>query len=145
MPKRKRGQPTKLTPETTERVCEALEIGATFAMAAQYAGISYASLNKWRNRGEDEVLRCEETGDKPLSSEKPYVDFFHAVKGAEAEAALRWLLAIEQAAADSWQAAAWKLERRYPRDYGRQVRELTGPEGKPLKLYAVVSPDDWPE
>jgi len=35
----------------------------------------------------------------------------------------------------SWQAAAWKLERRYPDKYGRRTRhEVTGAEGGPVEL-----------
>ena len=36
-----------------------------------------------------------------------------------------WLAKIEQAANQGhWQAAAWKLERRYPQEYGRTVQNV---------------------
>lgn len=93
-------RPTKYTPEAVERICEAIRLGATYELAAGYAGITYATFNTWRQ-------------------EKP--QFFDAVKEAEAAGALAWLRRIESASAETWQAAAWKLERRYPQDYGRTV------------------------
>jgi hypothetical protein len=94
-------RPTKYTPDTVDRICEAISMGATYDLAAGYGGISYETFNTWR-------------------SEKPA--FSDAVKAAEAKAAVGWLTKIEDAAKDgAWQAAAWKLERRYPQDYGRTV------------------------
>lgn len=75
-------------------------MGATYELAAGYGGISYELFRQWREK---------------------HVAFFDAVKAAEAEAAVGWLQKIEAAADDSWQAAAWKLERRYPNEYGRTV------------------------
>jgi hypothetical protein len=44
---------------------------------------------------------------------------------AEGRAAIGWLALIEQAAREgNWQAAAWKLERRYPETYGRTFNKL---------------------
>jgi hypothetical protein len=40
---------------------------------------------------------------------------------------------IKAAASLDWRAAAWILERRYPADYGRNVLEVTGSAGGPLK------------
>lgn len=96
-------RPSKLTPETLEKIIKAIRGGATYELAAAFAGISYETFNEWRKT-------------KPQFSE--------ALREAEGEAALVWLAKIEQAAASGdWRAAAWKLERRYPRDYGRSVQE----------------------
>jgi hypothetical protein len=84
-------------------ICQAIELGATHGLAAQAAGINIVTLKEWRKT-------------------KP--DFDEAINVAEGKAAMRWLARIEQAAADGvWQAAAWKLERRYPHSYGRKVIE----------------------
>jgi hypothetical protein len=49
------------------------------------------------------------------------VAFHDAVKEAEGKATVGWLAKIEKAASEgNWTAAAWKLERRYPNDYGRR-------------------------
>jgi hypothetical protein len=56
---------------------------------------------------------------------------------------VKWLARIEQAASEHWQAAAWKLERRYPKDYGRSVQqhEVGGPDGGPLTIVFGERPD----
>lgn len=110
------GRPSKYTPEVAERICQAIELGATYELAAQYGGITYDTFNTWR---------------------KNKREFLEAINAAEGKGATKWLAKIEQAASDgAWQAAAWKLERRYPHSYGRTVNETqhTGKDGAPLTI-----------
>ena len=107
---------SKYTPETVAKVLEAIKMGATYELAAGYAGISDSLLYEWL---------------------KGKVEFLEAVKGAEGTGAMIWLAKIERAASDgNWQAAAWKLERRYPHSYGRNVTqmEVTGKDGGPIEI-----------
>lgn len=109
-------RPTKYTPETAKKITDAIRVGATFKLACDYAGITEDTFSNWRKR---------------------YSDFSDAIKEAEGGAAVGWLAKIEKAANEgTWQAAAWKLERRYPHDYGRQVisQEHSGPAGKPIPV-----------
>ena len=95
-------RPSKYTPEAVDRIVEALEQGATYEAAAAHAGVHYDTLNEWR---------------------KGIPEFSEALKGAEAKAELHWLDQIETAAAEgAWQAAAWRLERRYPARWGKRER-----------------------
>lgn len=97
-------RPTKLTPDVQQRICDAVGIGATYEHAAAYGGVAYETFNGWRKR---------------------YVQFSEALKAAEGRAVVGWLAKIEKAASDgTWQAAAWKLERRYPTIYGRTVQQI---------------------
>ena len=124
------GRPTKLTAETTERICYAIRLGATYAMAAQYGGCSGDVLNDWIN--------LAQTPDHPRH--KPaHLQFFQALKEAEADGVTKMLAVIDKAAIQDgqWAAAAWKLERRYPADYGRRQVEITGTSDKPLRLEVV--------
>jgi transposase len=109
------GRPTKYTDETIAKLCQAIELGSTYELACHYAGIDYSTFNKWRD-------------NKP--------DLMPRVRAAEGKAAVKWLAKIEAAAADHWQAAAWKLERRYPNDYGKTVQEQqhTGKDGTPFTI-----------
>lgn len=97
------GRKTKYTQDTIDRLTQAIELGASRTMACQFASISFQTFSVWMN-------------DKP--------EFSDAIKKAEATGALKWLARIEQAASDgSWQAAAWKLERRFPEEFGRRIEQ----------------------
>jgi hypothetical protein len=118
---------TKLTPEVQQRIVDAIGQGATYELAAQYGGIHYDTLRVWIQTN-------------PAFSE--------AIKSAEGRAVVKWLALIDKAARGTedrpgqWQAAAWKLERRYPYVYGKQVQEITGKDGAPvaIELVEVVRP-----
>jgi len=104
---------SKYTPETVTKITQAISMGATYELSCAYAGISYDTFNEWR---------------------KEKSEFSDAVKEAEGRAVVGWLAKIEKAANDgSWQAAAWKLERRYPREYGRTVVENRNYDAKDLE------------
>lgn len=140
-------RPTKLTPETQQNIVQALRIGATYELAAQYGGISYNCFNEWRKRGEAEIERRDsgnvKPGTKQWEQEQPFVEFYDAVQKAEAQAVVGWLAKIEAAANDgAWQAAAWKLERRYTREYGRQLHEHTGKDGGAIAFTVRFETDD---
>ena len=113
-------RPTKYTPETTKKITDAIRVGATFRLACLYGGISEETFMRWRER---------------------YVDFADAINEAEGAGAIGWLAKIEKAANDgNWQAAAWKLERKYPREYGRRV--INSYEDTPVEKVPELSDDD---
>lgn len=98
------GRPTQRTPENAKKIMDALRMGATYELACGYAGISKDTFDRWRD------------SDAAFAAQ---------VKEAEGAAAVGWLAKIEKAANEgTWQAAAWKLERRYPESYGRQVTSV---------------------
>ncbi len=106
------GRRTKLTPETTKKLTDAIRQGATYEHACNYAGIHYGTFCEWRTLGE--------------SGRKVYSEFSDAIKKAEGDATIKWLAIIDRSATGgNWQAAAWKLERRYPEDYGRPESRAT--------------------
>lgn len=115
------GRPTKLTQEVHDKIVTAIRAGNYIETAAAYGGIAKQTLYDWLKRGEAD----------PGSA---YGKFLDAVERAKADAEVRDLYLIDQAAQDgSWQAAAWKLERKFPQKWGRVNRtEISGPEGAPL-------------
>lgn len=120
------GRPTKLTGATITKLCTAIKQGATYALACKYAGITYQALNIWQHRAHGEIERRSNPRVKEDTAAwiegQVFIDLFDALQKAEGDAAIGWLAKIELAASDGhWQAAAWKLERRYPHDYGRTV------------------------
>ncbi len=90
---------SKYTPERAEGIVECLKIGNTRRAAALSNGVSEDTLARWLVR---------------------YAAFADAVKRAEAEAEAEMVKLVRAAAPDSWQAAAWYLERKQPRDWGRK-------------------------
>ena len=118
------GRPTDLTPDTQNRIIEALRAGNYIDVACSYAGIGTTTYYRWMQRASDP------------ESPDIYRDFRDAVQRARAEAEIRNVGLIQRAASDgTWQAAAWFLERSHPRKWGRHDRhEVTGPDGGPLEV-----------
>lgn len=104
------GRPTKRNPATFRRLIDAVAAGNTLRDSCAAAGVDYSTFRKWMVEGETQTSG-------------PLHEFFEAIKKAEADAIARYVARIEKAAADSWQAAAWYLERRRPEDWGRGARQ----------------------
>ena len=103
------GRPTKLTPEIHDLIVKAVTLGSTYLLASQSAGITYKTFREWMLRGE--------------ADESPFSDFSNAIEKAKGDRVSTWLQHIENAAEKgTWTAAAWKLERIYPDDFGKQDR-----------------------
>lgn len=118
-------RPTKLNPEVQRKIVQAISVGATYKLAAQYGGVTYNTFLNWMAKGE-------------TSKSGQLFEFFNAVKEAEGVAGVKWLAVIDKASTNGqWQAAAWKLERRYPEDYGRTRVEHTGADGGPVPIRFV--------
>ena len=137
------GRPSKLTPETVQKICENIRLGLRYNDAALAAGISYDTFYSWRKKGE-------------AAKSGKYTEFLKAVKRAEAEGERALVARIQKAAQDEynketgdlisrgqWTAAAWILERRHREKWGRQL-DLTS-KGDAIKGYVGISPDDWDE
>jgi hypothetical protein len=104
------GRPSKLTHETHAQIVKVVRAGNYLEVAAAYAGISKQSLSVWMRRGAREARKGMET---------PYAEFSRAITEALAAAEIDDVLRIGQAALTQWQAAAWRLERKFPDRWGR--------------------------
>ena len=103
------GRPTKLTEDTQQTIIGAIQLGMYQEQAALLAGISTSTFYIWMQQGRQP--------DNP-----PYTEFMDAVEKARAEAEARKLRAIHIAAdTGTWQAAAWWLERSFPKRWGRKI------------------------
>jgi len=122
----KRGRPTKLTDEVKDRFLQALRLGATYEIACGYAGITYQTYLNWKERA-------------AKANSGIFFEFFEDIARAEGEAAVKWLALVEKHATEDPKWAAWKLERRYPHEYGKTVQrqEHTGKDGGPIQI------EDW--
>ena len=89
------GRPSKLTPQVSKRICEAIRQGATPAVAAAAVGVNASTLRRW------------------LADERPqFRALATAMREAQAEVSMELLRRL-QVAADkmTWRAAAWMLDR----------------------------------
>lgn len=95
-------RPSKRTPEVEKRITDALTAGMSRKGAAEYGGIDEGTLIDWVKR---------------------YPNFASAVVAAEAACEFRATLTIRAAFNDGdWKAAAFWLERRRNKEWGRQVK-----------------------
>ncbi len=101
------GRPTLLTPELQASIVERIKRGNYPSVAAGACGIGRTTFKIWMSRGR--------------SGEEPYGAFRTAVKDAADVAETEMVDIIKQAAADSWQAAAWWLERTRHKRFARRL------------------------
>ena len=113
------GRPTKLTPELQEELLKALKGGTYVEDACAYVGIGVSTFYDWMRLGS--------------LNEAPYSEFSEAVEKARASAVVRNVALLQKAAEDSWQAAAWWLERTRPDHYGRRTN-IAGPNGGAIEI-----------
>ena len=99
---------TKLTPAVQAKILKALRDGNTYKTAALVAGISRDTLFEW--------LRRARAGDERFT--RLAAAMKEATAGGEAEL----VASIRNAGQVAWQANAWLLERRNPKDFGRKDR-----------------------
>ena len=115
---------TKLTPETKEDIVKALRAGNSRRDSALYAGVSETTFYSWMARGRE---------GEPL-----YAEFLEAVEKAEAQSVVRNVAIIQRAAEETWQAAAWWLERKRPDDWGRRQRMDIGADKEELEVIVKI-------
>jgi len=89
------------TPETKNAILESIRLGLKEKDAALLAGISPRTLQRWKK--EDDAFVAEM--DKKRMENKSFS-----------------IGIIQTKAKDSWQAAAWWLERNYPEEYALKTK-----------------------
>jgi transposase len=119
-----------------DKLEQAILIGATYELAAMYAGISKRTFQTWREKA---------ATAKPGTA---LAELRDRLEQAEGRAAIGWLAKIERVANEGdWHAAAWKLERRYPEQFGRTMQKIafTDPSGEqPAEMAVVYLPSKAP-
>lgn len=119
----KAGRKPKLTKQLIENLGIAIQNGNYVETACDFVGISTTTLYRW-------LQESEQNGAKPLLRE-----LSDTVRASRAQAEMRNVLRIQKAAEDSWQAAAWWLERSQPKKWSKQTNvELSGVGGSPINV-----------
>ena len=104
--KNKVGRPSKLTPETKQRLLTAIRRGAHLDVSCQAAGVGYSTVRDWIAIGEGRHPRKKPT--------KEYKEFSEEITRAIADSEMTLLTTIRQAAQVDAVHARWILERRFP-------------------------------
>jgi transposase len=124
------GAPLKLTPERQTGICDAIRAGVRPEIAAVCNGVGARTYYRWMQVG------------RAAGAEAVYAAFVEAVEVALAEWEARDVLVIGEAAKEDWHAAAWRLERRLPKVYGKRERhELANADQEPFRITAGPSFD----
>lgn len=128
------GRPSVLTPDLVEKITALLLMGSYVETACAACGLSKSLYYEWLklgNKRRDLAAAIEDIEDEDdkeslrddLRKIDPiYAQFSDAIEKALNEAELRDLSRIDSAAGRSWQAAAWKLERKYPERWSRNYK-----------------------
>lgn len=102
-PKR-RGRPSKRTPDVEHALCEALKVGAPIRIACGYAGIDEATYHRWNER---------------------FPDFREATTRARYGQAVRNLALIQKAAPQDYRAALEALRMSFPAEFAKRLEIST--------------------
>ncbi len=119
-------RPSKLNPERTRALLDALRAGCFVPTACRAAGISRSTLRRWLERGQS---RAED--DAPYRTFRR--EYHKALAEVEAEAVQTIRRAGSEDVAGSWQASAWFLERRFPARWRKKTEAPVPPPPKPLE------------
>lgn len=122
MTKKNMGRPTKLTIARHRQIVKLVREGNYMETAAATAGISKDVLFTWLRRG-------------ARKSKGIHHEFSVDMEKARAEAEIKDVRAIGNASFLDWKAAAFRLERRHPKRWGKKVQTaLTGADGGAIRL-----------
>lgn len=120
----------KLTKEVQETIVAAVGMGMGIPKAAAAANVSPRSVFTWLKNGEE-------------GRSKVYIDFYKSVRNAEASFQAACLKTIYETGVEerTWQACAWLLERKFPAEFGKQVKQIVDADNSGIKDLARVIQD----
>lgn len=102
------GRPEEITQDKIDALLNAIRLGSYMETAAAHAGIAKSTLYDWLRKGARKESNI-------------YEQFSNAVEKAMADSELRDVQVVDKAAQEgAWKAAAWRLERKFPKRWGRK-------------------------
>lgn len=110
------GRPSVLTEELIKQISQLILAGAYVETACAAAGLAKSMYYEWLKLG---ARRKIATPESRRMIDPIYEQFNDAINKAVVDAELRDIIRIDQAAEKTWTAAAWKLERKYPKRWAR--------------------------
>lgn len=107
------GRPSKLTRRRRELICDLVREGDPPSVAAVASGIDRSTYCLWMSLGRSDA-----------EEHKKYRIFRRAIRKAEREAESRLRARVTEASKKYWLAAAWILERRFPKNYAAKPKTV---------------------
>ena len=160
--KRKLGRKSKLTEEKMKDIVRDIRNGNYATIACIANGIDESTYYRWQRAGQEALTEIEDDIEDlkeqkkltPEEIEEYYYSkidklkkhnifylFYQRIKRAEAEAQKNAVEVITAASYQNWQAAAFKLERKHPKEWGRKIENTV--KEYPQKVTAVyIERDD---
>lgn len=123
--KKNRGPKFKLNMTMINKLSESIAKGVPNKYACVLASITERSFYSYIEQAEalfDEKGGLIKPESELKASEKILIHLFHSIKRSKAEAVSRNVAMIQAAAINSWQAAAWWLERQDYEEFGRKEK-----------------------
>jgi hypothetical protein len=124
---------TKLTRGVISQICDLIRTGSWLEQAACIVGVTKMALNIWGKRG-NEAIKKRDRGELLMADERLYAKYVEEVRRALAECEAVDIYRIDCAAEIWWQAAAWRLERRFKERWGQKTVLEGGDPSKPIQL-----------
>jgi len=131
--------PTLCTPDLIDKFIGYIIAGNYIETAAKACGIDKTSVYDWMRKGRDHY---EGKDNKPVKAREPFLTFVKRLDEAQAIAEMYDIQTIRKASHIRWEAAAWRLERKFPKRWGRKRLEITGADGGPIQVIEVGKPMD---
>lgn len=119
---------SKLTPELLQQLVECIEAGLYYDIACDAVGITKTTFWRWMREG-----KANENDEKR--------HFYYCIKEAKAKCAKNALDCINAHRLKEWTAAAWLLERRFRKYYGKDAKDLKE-VARLIKLLSKGEPRD---
>lgn len=115
------------------QIVSGIATGAYKEHAAAAAGVPSRTMHDWMNRGEGP------------DADEPYLSFAMDVRRAEGKDIVQTTAAITKAEKKDWKAAAWKLERKFPKQFGAKLNIETEVQDGVRKVLDMARPHCDPE
>lgn len=123
--KNKGGRPTKFNREIRDKIINAIKAGMYVESAAKYAGISKDTFYDWLDKGakklDPKLVEFSDAVGKAMgeSELRDVLNIERAAQGAKAKYDANGVLTQQEMKPD-WKASAWRLERKFPKRWGRR-------------------------
>jgi hypothetical protein len=132
---KKRGRPTKLNDELTNRIVEFIEQGCDQKTACNLSGVPYSCYNEWKQKGSE--------------GKEPYATFFSVISQAR-DTHKHLLIRLVMAEAKGvlgrwadWKAASWLLSKGWPKEFGDRIAVETEPiPASPMPTMNIILSTD---